>query len=69
MKSLLQHDVEFVESYNPGILGQRFSEESSILVTGLGPGLGALFPSIAGLIIGVIIGFISVIAFLREDEL
>ena len=69
MKSLLQHDVEYVESFSPGILGQRFSEESSILVTGLGPGLGALFHSIAGLIIGVIIGFISVIAFLREDEL
>ena len=60
MKSILQHDVEFIESYSPGLLGQRFSEQSSVIVNGLGPGLGAIFHAFAALVTGVIIGFMSV---------
>ncbi len=60
MKSLLQHDVEFIESYSPGLLGQRFSEQSSVMVDGLGPSLGAFFSAISALITGIIIGFVSV---------
>ena len=60
MKSVLQHDVEFIESYSPGLLGQRFSEQSSVIVNGLGPGLGAIFHAFAALVTGVIIGFMSV---------
>ena len=68
MKSLLQHDVEFIESYSPGTLGQRFSEQSSALIDGLGPNLGALFHAISALVTGIIIGFMSVITFFREDD-
>ena len=60
MKSILQHDVGFIESYSPGLLGQRFSEQSSMIVNGLGPGLGAIIHAFAALVTGVIIGFMSV---------
>ena len=42
MKAVLRHDVEFIESVSPGRLGQRFSEESSRIVIGLGPDLGMM---------------------------
>ena len=63
MRALLQRDVEFIEQYGPGILGQRFSEQSSAIVEGLGPTLGDLFHAFSGLITGIIIGFLSVSAF------
>ena len=63
MRALLQRDVEFIEQYGPGMLGQRFSEQSSAIVEGLGPTLGDLFHAFSGLITGIIIGFLSVSAF------
>lgn len=60
MKALFLHDVEFIESMSPGRLGQRFSEESSRIVDGLGPGLGLMFRSVSSLICGLCIGFIMV---------
>lgn len=60
VESLLHHDVEYIESVSPGRLGQRFSEESSRIVDGLGPGLGLLSRSLASMICGLVIGFIFV---------
>ena len=57
VESLLHHDVEYIESVSPGRLGQRFSEESSRIVDGLGPGLGLLSRSLASLVCGLVVGF------------
>ena len=57
VESLLYHDVEYIESVSPGRLGQRFSEESSRIVDGLGPGLGLLSRSLASLVCGLVVGF------------
>lgn len=56
VQSLLRHDVEYIESTSPGKLGQRYSEESSRIINGLGPGLGIFIRSLACLICGVCIG-------------
>ena len=56
VQSLLRHDVEYIESNSPGKLGQRYSEESSRIINGLGPGLGIFIRSLACLICGVCIG-------------
>lgn len=56
----MKHDVEFVESISPGKLGQRFSEESSRIVAGLGPELGTMVRSFTSLVVGVIIGLVYV---------
>lgn len=68
MKAVLERDVEFVEQFGPGLLGQRFSEQSSTIVDGLGPSLGGLFRALASLITGIIIGFISVIDFPKTNK-
>lgn len=60
MRALLERDVEFIEQFGPGMLGQRFSEQSSAIVDGLGPTLGGLCHAISGLATGIVIGFISV---------
>lgn len=52
----MYHDIEYIESISPGRLGQRFSEESSRMVNGLGPELGLMFRAIASMITGAIIG-------------
>ena len=54
--ALLSHDVEYIESFSPGKLGQRFSEESSTIVEGLGPGLGSLMRALSSLFCGILIG-------------
>lgn len=64
MKALFHHDVEFIESMSPGLLGQRFSDESSRIVEGLGPDLGLMFRSLSALACGLCIGFIMVFAVL-----
>ena len=61
MKAVLERDVEFIEQFSPGLLGHRVSEQSSAIVDGLGPSLGGLFHAIAGLVTGIVIGFISVV--------
>ena len=60
VKAVLRHDVDFIESISPGRLGQRFSEESSRIVTGLGPDLGTMIRFVTSMITGCIIGFIYV---------
>ena len=55
--ALLHHEVEYVESKKPGILGQAVSEESSRIINGLGPSIGQLVRAIATFLAGVIIGF------------
>lgn len=55
--SLLQHDVEFIESMKPGELGQNLAEESSRIINGLGPSLGQLVNSISAFLAGTILGF------------
>ena len=60
VKAVLRHDVDFIESISPGRLGQRFSEESSRIVTGLGPDLGTMVRFVTSMITGCIIGFIYV---------
>ena len=60
MKSVLRHDVEFIESVSPGRLGQRFSEESSRIVIGLGPDLGMMVRYMTSLVTGTVIGLIYV---------
>lgn len=60
VKTLLQHDVEYIDSVSPGKLGQRFSEQSSRIVDGLGPGLGILVETLGGLVCGMVIGFVYV---------
>ena len=52
----MYHDVEYIESISPGRLGQRFSEESSRMVNGLGPELGLMFRAVASMVTGAIIG-------------
>ena len=52
----MKHDVEYIENISPGRLGQRFSEESSRIVTGLGPELGVMVRAIASMITGCVIG-------------
>ena len=59
-KSILKHEVEYVESISPGKMGQRFSEESSRIVLGLGPDLGLMIRSFASLITSTVIGLIYV---------
>ena len=54
--ALFQRDVEFLEQFSPGRLGQRFSEESSRIVDGLGPGLGSLVRALSSLFSGIVIG-------------
>ncbi|CBK24613.2 uncharacterized protein [Blastocystis hominis] len=56
LAALFRRDVEFIEKFSPGRLGQRFSEESSRIVEGLGPGLGVLVRSLSILFCGIIIG-------------
>ena len=56
-KSVMKHYVEYIESISPGRLGQRFSEESSRIVIGLGPELGAMVRAFASMITGCIVGF------------
>ena len=66
MLALFRRDVEFIERFSPGRLGQRFSEESSRIVEGLGPGLGLMVRSLASLFSGIFIGMTRVtIIFLR----
>ena len=60
MKAVLERDVEFIEQFGPGLLGQRFSEQSSAVVAGLGPNIGGLIHAVAGLITGFVLGFINV---------
>ena len=55
--ALLHHEVEYIESKKPGILGQTLSEESSRIINGLGPSIGQLVRAIATFLAGVIIGF------------
>ena len=62
MKAVLRHDVEFIESVSPGRLGQRFSEESSRIVIGLGPDLGMMVRYMTSLITGTIIGLFYVLS-------
>ena len=57
---MLRRDVEFIEKFSPGRLGQRFSEESSRIVEGLGPGLGVLVRSLSILFCGIILGLTRV---------
>ena len=59
-KAILRHEVEYVESISPGKLGQRFSEESSRIVTGLGPDLGMMVRSLSSVITGAVIGLVYV---------
>lgn len=61
MKAVLRHDVEFIESVSPGRLGQRFSEESSRIVIGLGPDLGMMVRYVTSLVMGVFIGLYYVL--------
>ena len=61
MKAVLRHDVEFIESVSPGRLGQRFSEESSRIVIGLGPDLGMMVLYVTSLVMGVFIGLYYVL--------
>ena len=61
MKAVLRHDVEFIESVSPGRLGQRFSEESSRIVIGLGPDLGMMGRYVTSLVMGVFIGLYYVL--------
>lgn len=58
--AIFRHDVEFLEQFSPGRLGQRFSEESSRIVDGLGPGLGSLVRALASLFCGIVIGLVHV---------
>ena len=60
VKAVLRHDIDFIESISPGRLGQRFSEESSRIVTGLGPDLGTMVRFVTSIVMGCIIGFIYV---------
>ena len=60
LAALFRRDVEFIEKFSPGRLGQRFSEESSRIVEGLGPGLGVLVRSLSILFCGIIIGLTRV---------
>lgn len=55
-KSLMKRDTEYIESISPGRLGQRFSEESSRIMTGLGPDLGVMVRALASMITGCVIG-------------
>ena len=59
-KAILRHEVEYIESISPGKLGQRFSEESSRIVTGLGPDLGMMVRSLSSVITGAVIGLVYV---------
>ena len=52
--------MEFIEKFSPGRLGQRFSEESSRIVEGLGPGLGLMVRSLSSLFSGIFIGMTRV---------
>ena len=61
VKAVLRHDVDFIENISPGRLGQRFSEESSRLVTGLGPDLGTMVRFVTSMVTGSIIGLIYVL--------
>ena len=61
LKAVLRHDVVYIESISPGSLGQRFSEESSRVVTGLGPDLGMIVRFVTGLTTASVIGFFYVL--------
>lgn len=65
LKAILRHNVDYIESISPGRLGQRFSEESSRIVTGLGPDLGTMIRCVSSLVTGTIIGLIYVLSFDR----
>ena len=56
-KSVMKHDVEYIENISPGRLGQRFSEESSRIVIGLGPELGTMVRAFASMVTGCVLGF------------
>ena len=58
--AIFRRDVEFLEQFSPGRLGQRLSEESSRIVEGLGPGLGSLVRALASLFCGIVIGLVHV---------
>lgn len=57
LKAVLSHDIDYIESFSPGQLGQRFADESSKIYDGLGPSLGLFIRSLSSLFCGVIIGF------------
>lgn len=68
LEALFRRDIEFIEKFSPGRLGQRFSEESSRIVEGLGPGLGVLVRSLSILFCGIILGLTRVeMRFCTED--
>lgn len=67
VKKLLNHDVEYIDSVSPGRLGQRFSEQSSRIIGGLGPELGILVRTFGSLLCGVVIGFIYVVLHCSVD--
>ena len=60
LKAVLRHDVDFIENISPGRLGQRFSEESSRIVIGLGPDLGMMLRFVVSLTTASIIGLFYV---------
>ena len=60
IRSVLHHDVSFIESMSPGRIGQILSEESSRIINGLGPSIGQLVRAISTFISGCIIGFLYV---------
>ena len=62
--ALFRRDVDFIERFSPGRLGQRFSEESSRIVEGLGPGLGLIVRSLSSLFSGIVIGMTRVLVYL-----
>ena len=62
IQCLLSHDVSFIEKFSPGKLGQRYAEESSRIVEGLGPSLGFFIRSMASLLAGLIMGFYYVLS-------
>ena len=63
LKALLRHDVDYVENISPGRLGQRFSEESSRIVAGLGPDLGMMVRFVVSLTTASIIGLFYVLPY------
>ena len=69
VRKLLNHDVEYIDSMSPGRLGQRFSEQSSGIIGGLGPELGILVRTFGSLLCGMVIGFIYVVLGCSDDHI
>lgn len=65
IKSVLHHEVSYIETMKPGKLGQILSEESSRIINGLGPSIGQLIRAIATFISGCLIGFLYVCTFIN----